>query len=227
MKQQKFTLIELLVVIAIIAILASMLLPALNKARTSAQRAKCTSNLKQLGQAIALYTGDNGDQIPMSDKIFSESAIHCHKIFTWPAVLWNYTNGIAAAICPGSPEDPNLDGTLKPLPSTIDNTTKWYTTSYLYRHVIKITNNGNVKITSLKHPSRQVLMLEKKNFHDPHPVTLITGSQPALGRINVNALWVDGHAEMWSELRYSGGVYDPNWFLYGTYNSLSDGYDKN
>ena len=227
MKTNRFTLIELLVVIAIIAILASMLLPVLNKARISAKRTKCTSNLKQLGQAIALYIDDNSDQIPMNDRLFTESAIHCHKIITWPSVLWNYTNGIAAAICPGSVEDPNLDGKLVMPPSQINNTTKWYSTSYLFRHVIKNTNNGNVKITFLKHPSRQVLMLEKKNFHDPVPVTLIAGSQPALGRINVNALWVDGHAEMWSELRYSGGIYDPNWFLYGTFNTLSDGYDKN
>jgi prepilin-type N-terminal cleavage/methylation domain-containing protein len=62
--QKGFTLIELLVVIAIIGILASMLLPALAKAKTRANRIKCVSNIKQVGSAFKAFANDNNDRYP-------------------------------------------------------------------------------------------------------------------------------------------------------------------
>ena len=89
--KKKFTLIELLVVIAIIAILAAMLLPALQQARARAQSTACISNLKNLYHALSFYADANKDFFPAANSsVYYAERKKKYTYFGWTAVLAMY-----------------------------------------------------------------------------------------------------------------------------------------
>ena len=85
-----FTLIELLIVIAIIAILAAMLLPALNKARSRAQISQCQGNVKQIMTGILSYTTDSDDYMPLCIQSYDEG--RTNSIY-WLSEIYPYVGG--------------------------------------------------------------------------------------------------------------------------------------
>ena len=183
MKKNVFTLIELLDVIATIAILASMLLPALSKARAAAQKTKCLSNVKQHGLGFMLYAQDNQGALP---------EIRDANWIFWPAKV-----GQAAGVFSGLPDPSdavyaNSIFVCPAYPTRQDGYSPYV--SYMVNYYI----TANYKVDNVKNPSGVALELESTG--NGGAMWLL--ASVAADRANIswrhsdrnNVLFVDGHA---------------------------------
>ena len=227
-KRSVFTLIELLVVIAIIAILASMLLPALNQARTKAQQSSCVNNYKQGVLGMQMYQQDEQDYFP------AYTASESSKTLAWCARLTRagYYSNTKSLFCPSIRNSRNYDAALQRRINegnfllTSSTNLEWYYVSLGYNWYYLGRSSVLPKTSRVKQPSATIVFTEGKDISTStvdrsyHITQYKYSTATSAGRLwsfhnnGISTGWADGHVTQ-PRINTNANAYDSDPFING------------